>query len=66
MLKRVLAGVVAAIMTAGAAVAGPWEDGVYAYQRASAAITRWPFGCGNRLPTMAIRALKIILASCMR
>jgi TPR repeat protein len=33
MLKRVLAGLFVAVMMAGAAVAGPWEDAAAAHQR---------------------------------
>ena len=43
MLKRILAGVVVALLLAGAAMAGPWEDGVFAYKRGdyAAAFTLW-------------------------
>lgn len=33
MLRRVIAGVAVAVMLASAAMAGPWEDGVDAYNR---------------------------------
>ncbi len=33
MLKRILAGVVLSLMLTGAAAAGPYEEGVAAYQR---------------------------------
>ena len=39
MLKQFAAGVVVAVMLSGAAMAGPWEDGLAAYQRGDYATT---------------------------
>ena len=39
MLKQFVAGVVVTVMLSGAAIAGPWEDGLAAYQRGDYAMT---------------------------
>ena len=43
MWKQIIAAAVVAVMLAGAAIAGAWEDGVAAYQRGdyATALTLW-------------------------